>query len=74
MKKEIYHSLPKAREFTERAVSRAKKGGKVIIIGVGNSCGISDSKKAVEEVKTVVEELDKKYKLEEKKNKGGGWF
>jgi hypothetical protein len=73
LKKEIYNSLNKARHMTERAVNRAKKGSKVIVIGVGNSCGISDTKKAVDEVGVVVEMLDKKYKEEEKKQRGG-WF
>ncbi len=50
---------------------RAKKGKKVIIIGVGNSSGIGDNKKKIENVKKVVDELDKKYKKEKEKSKGG---
>ncbi len=71
MKKEVYNSLPKARTLVEKAVKRAKKGGKVIIIGVGNSSGIGNNKKEVEKVKKVVDELDKKYKKEKEKSKGG---
>ncbi len=71
MKKEVYNSLPKARELVQRSVKRAKKGEKVIIIGVGNSSGIGDNKKEIEKVKKIVDDLDKKYKAEAQKKKGG---
>ncbi len=73
LKKEIFASLPKVRSLVEKGVKRAKKGEKIIIIGVGNSSGIGDTKKTVEGVEKIVMELDKKYKkaAEEKK---GGWF
>ena len=74
MKKDIYDSLPKARQSVEKSVNRSKKGEKILVIGVGNSCGIGNNKKTVDEVKKVVATLDKKYKLEEKqKKKKGGW-
>jgi hypothetical protein len=73
MRKSVYDSLPKARAKVEKAVSRAKKGKHVLVIGVGNSCGIGNSKKAVDEVKKVVDTLEKKYKMEEKQKKKGGW-
>ena len=44
-----------------------------LVIGVGNSCGVSDTSGAVDEVKKVVETLDRKYR-EEKEKKKGGWF
>ncbi len=74
MTKEIYSSVPAAHEFIKKAVGRARKGQKVIIIGVGNSCGIGDDKKSVTKVKEIVEKLEKKRKAEEEKHKKGGWF
>ncbi|MCX6815462.1 MAG: DUF1512 family protein [Candidatus Aenigmarchaeota archaeon] len=74
MTKEIFSGLPKAQDLVKRAVKRAKKGQKVIIVGIGNSSGIEDDKSTVEKVKKVVEELDKKMKAAEKKEKKGGWF
>ena len=74
MTKDIYESVPRVHEFVKRAVKRTKKGQKVIIIGVGNSSGIGNSKKEIEKVKEVVEMLDKKKKAEEEKQKKGGWF
>jgi hypothetical protein len=73
MKKEIYNSLPKVKITLEKSVERAKKNEKLIIIGVGNSCGIRDDEKAVDEVKVVVEKLDKRYQKEKEEEKGG-WF
>lgn len=70
MKKEIFSSLQGTRQAVTNAVKRAKKGDSVIIIGVGNSCGVGDTKQAVGEVKSMVEMLDKKYKETEKKKKG----
>ncbi len=74
MRKEIFASLPKTQELVKKAVRRAKKGQKIVIIGVGNSSGIEDNKKTVENVKKVVMELDKKYKEKEKKEKKRSWI
>ncbi|MFH0832348.1 MAG: DUF1512 family protein [Candidatus Aenigmatarchaeota archaeon] len=74
MKKEIFNSMPSVKNAINKSVNRSKKNEKIIIIGVGNSCGVGDNKKAVENVKNVVIELDKKYKEEAKKQKKGSWF
>ncbi len=74
MKKEIYDSLPKVHEYVKKAVRRAKKGEKVIIIGVGNSSGVGNSKKELEGLKETVERLDKKIKHEEAQAKKGRWI
>ena len=71
MKKEVYNAVPKAKTLVEKAVKRAKKGEKIIIIGIGNSSGIGDNKKEIEKVKKIVDELDRKYKKEKEKGKGG---
>ena len=74
MAKDVYDSIPRVHEFVTRAVKRAKKGQKVIIIGVGNSSGTGNTKKECEGVKKLVDEFDKKKKAEEAKKKKGGWF
>ncbi len=75
MSKDVYNSVPRTQEMVRRAVKRAKKGQKVIIIGVGNSSGIGDNKKVVEGVKKVVDQLEKKKKHEEEQHKKRrGWF
>ncbi|MBI4018175.1 MAG: DUF1512 family protein [Candidatus Aenigmarchaeota archaeon] len=71
MRKEIYNSLHGAREAVVRNVRRSRKGEKVLIIGVGNSCGVPDSKRQLDEVKKAVEELERKAKEEQQKQKKG---
>ncbi|MCX6819185.1 MAG: DUF1512 family protein [Candidatus Aenigmarchaeota archaeon] len=73
MKKEIYKALPKVKTALDKSVERAGKNEKVIIIGIGNSCGIRDDEKAVDETEQIVEKLDEMYK-KEKENEKGGWF
>lgn len=73
MKKDVFKSLPKVKTFVEKAVSRSKKGQKVIIIGVGNSSGVGDTKKTVGDVENIVNELDKQYKKVAGEKKGR-WF
>jgi hypothetical protein len=60
MSKEIFNSLPKALDAIKNAVKRAKKNERILIIGVGNTCGIGNNYKAVEEVKKVVRKYEKK--------------
>src|SRR3989344_1009281 len=74
LRRDIYKSVPKARELVERAIERAKRGQKVIIVGVGNTTGIGNSRKDVEDVGRTVEEVEKIYKKQEAENKKGGWF
>ncbi len=74
MKKEIYDSLPKVKEYVKKAANRAKKGEKIIIIGVGNSSGVGNSKKELKDLQKLVEQLDKKIKKEEAEAKKRRWF
>jgi hypothetical protein len=74
MKKNVFASLQKAREYTERAVERAPKNGKIIIVGVGNSCGIGNDHTTIKDVKAVVTQLHHAYKKEAASKKKGGWF
>jgi len=75
MRKEVMDSIPKVHEAVVRAVKRAKQKEKILIIGVGNSSGIGDNKKAVEAVRELIVKNDKKMKDEEEKNKKkGSWF
>ncbi len=73
MRKEIFDAKEKAITLVNKAVNRANKGEKVIIIGVGNSCGVGDSKKAVEHTGKLVKIIEKKYKKEEE-GKKTGWI
>lgn len=74
MKKEIADSLPDVHAAIKNSIRRAKKG-KVIIIGVGNSCGVGNDKKSLEKTKELLKKIDAEYKKkEEEKKKGGSWI
>ncbi|MBI2172989.1 MAG: DUF1512 family protein [Candidatus Aenigmarchaeota archaeon] len=71
MRKAVYDSMPKVHEYMKRAVLRTRKNDKLIIIGVGNSSGISDDKTAVEHVGKLVHQFETKVQKEQKQKKGG---
>ncbi len=73
MRKDIFKAREKVIELIRKSVNRAGKGEKVIVIGVGNSCGVGDSKKAAEDTAKMVEIIEKSYKKEEE-NKKTGWI
>jgi len=66
MKKDVLDAVPKAIEATKRAVLRAGKNERIIIIGVGNSCGIGNDFYSVikteEKVKTHIKKTEEKKK------------
>jgi hypothetical protein len=74
MRKEIWEALPKAMEAVRKAVRRARKGQAVLIIGVGNSCGIPDTKRGLDKVKELVYRVDARMREEEEKEKKGSWI
>ncbi len=74
LKKEIYNALHHAREAAIKNIKRSRKGEKIIVIGIGNSCGIGNDKKSIEDTKKIVEMLDKKEKEEQRRQKQKNWF
>ena len=73
MKKEIFNALPTVLELIKESIKKTKKNDKILIIGVGNSSGVGNDKRAVEEVKKIVGQLDRMFK-EQQKQKKRGWF
>lgn len=50
MLKEIYDAVPEAIRRVEESISSSPGEGKVIVVGVGNTCGIGNSAEEVESV------------------------
>lgn len=73
MKKEIKNSVPKVQDAIKDSVRRTKKGSKIILIGVGNSCGIGNDKKSLASADKMIDDIDRKAKEEEAKKKKK-WF
>ncbi len=59
-----YHNVLGA---IDRSLSRTKKGAKVIIVGVGNTSGVGNDKKAAEDTVKFVQKYERKLKLKKKK-------
>ncbi|MBI2583221.1 MAG: DUF1512 family protein [Candidatus Aenigmarchaeota archaeon] len=70
----IYNAVQEGQEAVKRSVRRVPKGKKILVIGVGNSCGIPNDNKNLDSVKKIVQKLNAKMIKEEKESKKGGWF
>jgi hypothetical protein len=62
MKKRILESEKDVLEAVENAIIRTNKKGKIIIVGVGNTSGIGNNKKAAEDAKKTLKKIWKKMK------------
>jgi hypothetical protein len=73
MKKEVLFSLPRVIEKIKDSISRTKRKGKIIVVGVGNSCGIGnnrrEAKKAEEKIREIIKLIKKREKEEKAKEK-----
>lgn len=71
MKKEIFDAVPTVIELIKKSIKETKKGSKILVIGVGNSSGIGNDQKSIENLKEVIKKTDKIakeiQKAEEKK-------
>jgi hypothetical protein len=81
MKLEILSSVPKAIEMVEENISKTREKGNIIIVGVGNSCGVGDSEseamKSEEDIKKIAKIMkirEEKEKNEEKRKNRFSWF
>jgi len=73
MKKPIISSLPKVMQNLNEVIDRTKENGKIIIVGVGNTSGVGNSKKDLIEAKKIIDKNIKKMKRRAKKKKRK-WF
>ncbi len=70
MKLEVLNSIPKVTKLVEDNIARTREKGKIIVVGVGNTSGVGNNKKAAEEAEKHIEKivaLMKKRELHEKK-------
>jgi len=65
MKKEVLDAVPKAIDALETALKRTRKNEKILIIGVGNTCGIGNDSKSFK----IAEEQIKKHARKNKNKK-----
>jgi len=73
MKKSIIGSLPNVMQTLNETIDRTKEKGKIIIVGVGNTSGVGNSKKDAEKAKEIIDKNIRKMKARAKKKKKR-WF
>ncbi len=66
MRKSIKDAVPKAKEAINRMIESSKSKGPIVIIGVGNTSGVGNSKKAAEQTASWVEKNEKEIKRRQK--------
>ena len=69
MKEEIYKAVPEAIERVKENLERVPKGKTVMIIGVGNTCGVGNNEKSLPEAEKKIKANIKKMKKEEEEEK-----
>ncbi len=79
MRLEILNATPKVVKAVEENIAESSRGGKIIVVGVGNTSGVGNDKKSAKEaeltIKKIIHKVNIQEKEEEKKNKKGiGWF
>ena len=74
MKLEILSSVNKVLKLVEKSIAETKDKGKILIVGVGNSCGIGNSKKEAIEAERKIKQIQRILKLRKEKEKKRFWF
>ncbi|MBI4163904.1 MAG: DUF1512 domain-containing protein [Candidatus Aenigmarchaeota archaeon] len=74
MRKAIKDAVPKVKESIDRFISSANKTGSIIIVGVGNTSGVGNSKKSTEETIKWVNNHEKELLAKQKGKKSDAEF
>lgn len=76
IKKEILNAVPNTVKIVERTIEETKERGDIIVVGVGNTGGVGNSKKAAEESEREARKISKNFEELEKKGKKNwlGWL
>ena len=75
MRKAIKDSVPGVIDAIKESIKRAKSGSDVVIVGVGNTSGVGNSKSAAEKVSRWVDQNERKIqRMKKKEQKKEGFF
>jgi hypothetical protein len=69
MKREILNATDKVCELVKENIARTKGDGVIIVVGVGNSCGVGNDERAAEEAVAKIKKVLKVIKRREEKKK-----
>lgn len=73
MKKEILEAVPRAIEAVHAAIKRSRKGERILVMGIGNTCGVGDTAEAAEHAKEMLKKSYKKAEAEAQERKKPWW-
>ena len=62
MKESIYKSLPKVVELVKQNIKNTKEKGVIVVVGVGNTCGIGNSERDLKETEKILRKVWRKMK------------
>ncbi len=75
MRKAIKDAVPGVTEAIRESLKRTKAGSNVIIVGVGNTSGVGNSKSAVKKVNEWVDQHERKIqRMKKRQQKKEGFF
>ncbi len=69
MREAIWKAAPGTIGIVEEMVNNTKGSGKIVIIGVGNTCGVGNDKKSLLKAENIIKTNVKKMKMEVEKEK-----
>ena len=76
MKIEVFNAVPKVVKMVENNISKTREKGSIVVVGVGNTGGIGNSKKDTDKVVDLIKRNHKNLKAweEEEEKKEKKWF
>ena len=72
MRKEIYEAIPDAIELVKEVIARGPKNEKILLIGVGNTCGVGNDEDSFDKTIKISMERATRAEVERKKEEKGG--
>ena len=69
MRKSIFKSVPKVMKVLDETIDRTKERGKIIVVGVGNTSGVGNDKKGIDESNKIIKKNIKRMQALKRKKK-----
>ena len=73
MPEKVLNAIDDAKSLLKERILDVKKGGHIVVVGVGNTCGIPNTNKNLKLYTDKIKKIERKLKKEEEE-KNKGWF
>lgn len=74
MQPDVLKAVPRAVQVVENNIKNTKRKGTIIVMGVGNTSGVGNNKKSVDQAEKKAKEIAQMMKRREEQEKPKGWF